>query len=65
LPEGRTNIAQEFIRFLDGGGAGGGELHPTLDPDINLEVMAILDAGVRSANSGKLASVRNVVWQIG
>jgi len=61
LPEGRTNIAEELIRFLDGGG----ELHPTLDPEVNLEVMAILDAGVRSADSGKLESVRNAAWQIG
>jgi len=31
----------------------------------NLEAMAILDAGVRSADSGKLETVANAAWQIG
>ena len=35
----------------------GEPLHPTLDVAMNLEAMAILDAGVRSATSGKLELV--------
>lgn len=36
-----------------------------LDIDVNIEVLAILDAGVRSANSGKLEVIRNIAWEIG
>jgi predicted dehydrogenase len=61
LPEGRSNVAEEFIHHL----ATGEPLHPTLDPALNLEVMAILDAGVRSAVSGKVELVDNAAWCIG
>jgi predicted dehydrogenase len=61
LPANRSNVAQELIHHLDTGEA----LHPTLDLDFNLEVMAILDAGVRAADSGQLATVNNPTWQIG
>lgn len=61
LPEGRANIAQEFIHHLDTGEP----LHPTLEMPFNLEVMGILDAGVRSAASGKLELVDNATWCIG
>jgi predicted dehydrogenase len=36
-----------------------------LDIKENIDVMAILDAGVRSAESGKMETVRNIVWEIG
>jgi predicted dehydrogenase len=36
-----------------------------LDIDVNIEVLAILDAGVRSANSGKLEVIRYAAWEIG
>ena len=61
LPEGRTQIAEEVIHHLDTGDP----LHPTLESRFNLEAMAILDAGVRSADSGKLELVENAAWQIG
>ncbi|MBV7329955.1 Gfo/Idh/MocA family oxidoreductase [Chloroflexi bacterium TSY] len=61
LPEGRTNIAEELIHRLETGDA----LHPTLDLAFNVEVMAILDAGIRASESGKLESVKNATWQIG
>ncbi len=61
IPEERGDIAREFIHHLDSGEA----LHPTLDPQFNLEAMAILDAGVRSASSGKLETVDSVVWRTG
>lgn len=55
------NVAQAFIDHLDNGTA----LHRTLDLDFNLEAMAILDAGLRAAESGKLEAVENVTWCIG
>ena len=55
------NIAQAFIDHLDYGTP----LHRTLDLDFNLEAMAILDAGVRAAESGKLELVENVTWCLG
>ena len=59
LPEGRADIASEFIHHLDSGEP----LHPSLDLPINLEAMAILDAGMRSAASGKLELVDSIVWR--
>ena len=61
LPEGRATIAEEYIRHLDTGEP----LHSTLEQDFNLDVMAILDAGVRSAVSGQLETVDDVSWRIG
>ena len=61
LPADRSDIAQEFIHRLQSGDP----LHQTLDLDFNLEVMAILDAGVRSANSGRLELVDTDAWQLG
>jgi predicted dehydrogenase len=61
LPEGRQQVPGEFIHHLETGEP----LHPTLEMMFNLEVMAILDAGVRSAESGKLETVNSAVWQIG
>jgi predicted dehydrogenase len=61
LPAGRATLAEEFIHHLETSEP----LHPTLEMLFNLEVMAILDAGVRSASSGKLEMVDNAVWRIG
>jgi predicted dehydrogenase len=61
LPSHRNTIAAELIHHLETGEA----LHPTLDMMFNLEVMAILDAGIRSAGSGRLELVDNAAWQIG
>jgi len=49
LPEERASVAEEFIRSLETGAP----LHPTLDMHVNLDVTAVLDAGVRSAESGR------------
>jgi hypothetical protein len=43
----------------------GEPLHPSLQLSLNLEVMAILDAGIRSATSQKLELVDNTTWRIG
>jgi predicted dehydrogenase len=61
LPEGCRDVAEALIHHLETGEP----LHPTLETGLNLEVMAILDAGVRSAISGKLELVDNAVWRIG
>lgn len=61
LPSDRSDIAQEFIHRLQTGDP----LHQTLDLDFNLEVMAILDAGVRSAESGRIELVDNDAWRLG
>ncbi|MBT5534556.1 hypothetical protein HOK31_15925, partial [Candidatus Poribacteria bacterium] len=61
LPEGRKTLAEEFTHHIETGDA----LHPTLDASFNLEAMAILDAGIRSAASGKLESVDDAYSCIG
>ena len=61
LPADRSDIAQEFIHRLQTGEP----LHQTLDLDFNLEVMAILDAGVRSARSGRLELIDTDAWRLG
>jgi predicted dehydrogenase len=61
LPAGRDDIAKEMIHHLESGEP----LHPTLQLPLNLEVMAILDAGIRAAASQKLELVDNATWRIG
>ncbi|MFQ6130505.1 MAG: Gfo/Idh/MocA family protein [Armatimonadota bacterium] len=61
LPEGRQQVPGEFIHHLETGEP----LHPTLEMAFNLEVMAILDAGVRSASTGRQETVASRIWQIG
>jgi glucose-fructose oxidoreductase len=61
LPANRDNVAKEMIHHLETGEP----LHPTLALALNLEAMAILDAGVRAANSQKLEVVDNWTWHIG
>ena len=60
LPPQRMDIAQEMIHRLETGDP----LHQTLALDFNLEVMAILDAGVRSADSGRLELVDTDAWRL-
>ena len=61
LPEGRQRISEEFIHHLETGDP----LHQTLEMMFNLEIMAILAAGVRSTSSEKFERVNNSAWQIG
>ena len=61
LPAGREDIAHEMIHHLETGEP----LHDTLEVQFNLKAMAILDAGIRSAASGKLELVNSDVWAIG
>ncbi|MBC7238217.1 MAG: Gfo/Idh/MocA family oxidoreductase, partial [Chloroflexi bacterium] len=48
LPEGRATLAEEFIHHLETGEPP----HETMEMYQNLDAMAILDAGIRSAVSG-------------
>jgi predicted dehydrogenase len=61
LPPGRDNVAAEFIHHL----STGAPVHPTLEMLFNLEAMAILDAGLRSAASGRLEMVQGPTWELG
>ncbi len=61
LPEGRATLGEEVIHHLETGEP----LHPTLQVQHNLEAMAILDAGIRSAASGKMELVDTPTWCIG
>ncbi len=53
LPENRNTLGKEVLHHLETGEA----LHPTLDLPVNLDAMSILDAGIRSAQSGKMENV--------
>ena len=54
-------MAAEIVRHLETGEP----VHETMEMMFNLEAMAILDAGVRSAATGKLEMVDNATWRIG
>jgi predicted dehydrogenase len=53
LPLGQATIGEAFLHHLETGTP----LHPTLDLDLNLATVAILDAGQRSAASGAVIPV--------
>ena len=61
LPEGRETLGKEVIHHLETGEP----LFEILQLDFNLDAMAILDAGRRSAESGKLELVQSARWQTG
>lgn len=61
LPKGRHDVAHEVVHHLEAKEP----LHPTLDLSGNLDAMAILDAGLRSADSGKMETVDSAVWRVG
>jgi predicted dehydrogenase len=59
LPENRNNVAKELLLHLETGEP----LHETLTLQHNLDAMAILDAGIRSVQSGRLELVPSANWQ--
>jgi predicted dehydrogenase len=61
LPEGRDTLGREVLHHLETAQP----LHETLQVDFNLDAMAILDAGIRSAASGRLESVNDARWTTG
>lgn len=54
LPEDRNDLAKEVIHHLETGEP----LHPTMSMQVNLDAMAILDAGIRAAASGCTEKVK-------
>jgi len=61
LPAGRQTLAQEIVHHLETGEP----IHETMEARFNLDAEAILDAGIRSAQSGKLELVNDPSWCIG
>jgi predicted dehydrogenase len=61
LPAGRDTLGREVINHLETGEP----MHETLQVDFNLDAMGILDAGIRSAASGRLEPVNNRQWVLG
>ncbi len=61
LPPSRDTIAREYIHHLETRQP----VHLTLEMMFNLDAMAILDAGLRSTNSGKVELVNNAAWCLG
>ena len=61
LAKGRHTVAHELVHHLETGEP----VHPTLEMALNLDAMAILDAGLRSAETGRQEAVNSAVWCIG
>ena len=61
LPAGRDTLGKEIINHFETGEP----VHETLRADFNLEAEAILDAGIRSAASGKMEMVNDWTWGVG
>lgn len=60
-PEGLLDVAWACVRYLDTGNAP----HETLGLPLNIAAMSILDAGIRSASSGRMELIQGERWQIG
>jgi predicted dehydrogenase len=56
LPPGRATIAEEFLHHIETGDP----MHPTLAYPVNLAAMAILDAGIKSAENGATEPVARI-----
>ena len=61
LPEELKDVACAYVHHMDTDKP----IHYTAQPEFNLDAMAILDAGIRSSDSGKIELVNNLHWQIG
>ena len=61
LPDGRDNLGREVLHHLDTGE----ELFQLLELKTNLSAISILDAGSRSAESGKMELANDAVWTVG
>lgn len=60
MPESLKDVACAYVEYRKTG-----NLHFTALPEFNLQALAVLDAGLRSAESGKMELVNNLHWQIG
>jgi predicted dehydrogenase len=61
LPRGRHDVAHEAVHHLETKEP----LHPTLDMPVNLDAIAMVDAGLRSAGTGKAEAVDSACWRVG
>ncbi len=61
LPDNLKDVSWAFVHYMDGDAP----LHDTMTAKFNLGAIAILDAGIRSADSGKTELVNNIHWLIG
>lgn len=61
LPPELADVSAAFVHYMDTEEP----LHPTSQAEFNLDALAILDAGIRSSDSGKVELVNNINWQIG
>ncbi len=61
LPDCLKDVSWAYVHYMDGDAP----LHETMTPRFNLSAIAILDAGIRSADSGKTELVNNSHWAIG
>ena len=61
LPAELADVGAAYVHHMDTGSP----LHLTSQPEFNLDALAILDAGIKSADSGKVEFVQNMNWQIG
>lgn len=60
LPQALKDVACGYVEHRKSG-----SLHYTALPEFNLRALAVLDAGIRSSESGKMELVNNPHWQIG
>ena len=60
-PPNLQTPAAAYIHHMDTGEP----LHELLCAELNLDAHSMLDAGIRSASSGKVELVNNIKWQIG
>lgn len=58
LPEERNSLGKEVLYHLDTGSP----IHPTMSLELNLRAMGILDAGAKSAYSGKAQWIPDRTW---
>lgn len=61
LPTRLSDVATAYVHYMDSGEP----LHFTCQPEFNLDALAILDAGIKSASSGKVETVENIHWRVG
>jgi predicted dehydrogenase len=60
VPQNLIDAPSAFVQAMDTGEP----IHETLTLALNLETIAILDAGIRSAQSGKQELVNNQYWHV-
>lgn len=60
LPPQLRDVACGYVHYMETG-----DIHFTALPEFNLKALAVLDAGIRSAGTGKMELVNNEHWQIG